>query len=166
MHNLKRLFDGTNKIISATMATFLLVSVLVIGLQVFTRYVLNYTPPWSEELARYLNVWITMIGVGVVLRRNEHIKLDYLETVLAEKRMMKAKRIINVISLGITAIFFVILAYGGVKILKAASRQLAPGLNISMLIIYIAIPIGCVIALLFLAEKLINYVQQRREVSK
>lgn len=166
MGPLKKLFNGTSQLLIITMSTFLLLATVVIGYQVFTRYILNFTPPWSEELARYCNIWITMLGIGVVFRRGEHIKLDYLETVLSEKGMNKARLALEILSTTVTTIFLGFLMYGGIHILKAASRQTAPGLKISMYFIYIAIPIGCFFALFFIIERIINGIAKIREAPK
>ena len=166
MGPLKKVFNGINKALIIVMASFLLVAMVVIGYQVFTRYILNFTPPWSEELARYCNIWITMLGIGVVLRRGEHIKLDYLESVVTEKGMLKARLLLEVISTAMTSIFLGFLLYGGIGILKAAARQTAPGLKISLLFIYIAIPVGCFFALFFIIERIIGGVAKIRRESK
>lgn len=163
MKFLKSFFDRLNTVLNIVMASFLLVSIVVIGIQVFTRYVLSYTPPWSEELARYLNVWITMLGIGVVLRRNEHIRLDYLDTVLKEKGKKTAKSIMDGLSILLTSVFLIFLAYGGFKILNAAARQIAPGLKISMVFIYYAVPIGSIIAILYILEKIIIAIHNKNK---
>ncbi|MGA9478680.1 MAG: TRAP transporter small permease [Desulfobacterales bacterium] len=166
MEPLKTVYNGINKALTVVMASFLLLAMVVIGYQVFTRYILNFTPPWSEELARYCNIWITMLGIGVVFRRREHIKIDYLETIFTEKGMLKSRLLLEVISTTVTSIFFVLLVNGGVKILKAAARQTAPGLKISMLFVYIAIPIGCLFALLFIFERILVGIAKMRSDNK
>jgi TRAP-type C4-dicarboxylate transport system permease small subunit len=108
MNVLKKICDRMATVLTLVMASFLIVAVLAIGAQVFTRYVLNFTPPWTEELARYANIWITMLGIGVVLRRREHIKLDFLETVLTEKGKLKSKLALDVINTTITTIFLIV----------------------------------------------------------
>ena len=166
MNALKVFYDRINTLLTMVMATFLIVAVLAIGLQVFTRYVLNFTPPWTEELARYSNIWITMLGIGVVLRRNEHIRLDFLDVVMTEKGLTKSKIVLDAINLAVTTVFIYFVVYGGFKILKAAGRQTAPGLQISLLYVYIAVPIGCLFALLFVAEKILIGILRRKEQAK
>ncbi len=163
---LKIFYDRMNTMLTIVMASFLIIATLAIGAQVFTRYVLNFTPPWTEELARYSNIWITMLGIGVVLRRKGHIKLDFLETVLTEKGKLKSKMALDVINTAITTIFLTFLVYGGFKILKAAARQTAPGLKISLLAVYIAVPIGCLFALLFIIEQILDSILRRRQQVK
>jgi len=166
MGPLKTVYNGINKALSAVMATFLFMAMVAIGYQVFTRYILNFTPPWTEELARYSSIWITMLGIGVVLRRREHIKIDYLETILTEKGMLKSRLLLEVVNTTVTSIFLVFLVYGGVKILKAAARQTAPGLKLSLLFVYIAIPIGCLFALLFIIERIFDGISEMRGAAK
>jgi TRAP-type C4-dicarboxylate transport system permease small subunit len=163
MSALKKFYDRINTTLTVVMASFLIIATLAIGLQVFTRYVLNFTPPWTEELARYSNIWITMLGIGAVLRRKGHIKLDFLETVLTEKGKLKSKLALDMINTTVTTIFLTFLVYGGFKILKAAARQTAPGLQISLVAIYIAVPIGSLFALLFIIEQIVNSILRKRE---
>lgn len=49
---------------------------ILIGAQVFMRYVLNDSLAWSEELARYAFIWATYIGVACAVKRNAHICVE------------------------------------------------------------------------------------------
>ena len=49
---------------------------IIIAVQVFCRYVLNHSLFWSEELARYLLVWLTFLGASVAYYRNVHPGID------------------------------------------------------------------------------------------
>src|SRR5262252_6891073 len=51
---------------------------VLVSVQVFARYVLNNTPPWSEELCRYLFVWASFLGACVAMRRAAHLGVDSL----------------------------------------------------------------------------------------
>jgi TRAP-type transport system small permease protein len=46
--------------------------------QVFGRYVLGRAPAWTEELARYLMVWLTFLGAAAVLRSGGHLTVTAL----------------------------------------------------------------------------------------
>lgn len=58
-----------------------LMSVLI-GAQVFMRYVMNDSLTWSEELARYAFIWATYIGVACGVKRNAHICVEAIATKL------------------------------------------------------------------------------------
>src|SRR6185295_14528954 len=51
---------------------------VLVTIQVFARYVLNDTPPWSEELCRYLFVWASFLGACLAMRRAAHLGVDSL----------------------------------------------------------------------------------------
>ena len=51
---------------------------LVVALQVFFRYVLNHSLFWSEELARFLLIWIGVLGAAYAFRTGVHLGLDVL----------------------------------------------------------------------------------------
>ena len=55
--------------------------VIIMGIQVFMRYVLAKSLPWPEELTRYLFIWFVFLGISYGIRYNIHIKVDIIETV-------------------------------------------------------------------------------------
>ena len=54
----------------------------IVFLQFFTRYVLNDSLSWTEEIARYGLMWIVFIGGAMVTRRNTHIAVELLSNVM------------------------------------------------------------------------------------
>lgn len=51
---------------------------LVIFYQFFTRYALNDSASWTEEIARYLLIGTAFVGAAVNVRKNNHIHVDFL----------------------------------------------------------------------------------------
>src|SRR2546423_14847063 len=50
---------------------------LVIFYQFFTRYALNDSASWTEEIARYLLIATAFVGAAVNVRKNNHIQVDF-----------------------------------------------------------------------------------------
>ena len=92
-------------IIVALMA---LMSVLI-GVQVFMRYVMGASLSWSEELARYLFIWMTYLGVAYAVRKNAHIRV----TMLTDKLPDHLKAWVSVFTGVIFAGFAVFVMYQG-----------------------------------------------------
>ena len=60
---------------------------LTVFTQFFTRYVLNDSLAWTEEIARYGLMWVVFIGGAMVTRRNTHIAVELLANVMKPGRL-------------------------------------------------------------------------------
>jgi len=74
MARLQRLLD---LILDRATIALLVVLLLVVGAQIFARYVLNHSLFWSEELARYLFIYLVFLGAAVMLRQRRHIQVSF-----------------------------------------------------------------------------------------
>lgn len=72
---MERLLAWLDWLLDKATLTLLVLLNLVVGLQVFSRYVLNHSLYWSEELARYLFVWLVFLSAAMVLRMDRHIQV-------------------------------------------------------------------------------------------
>ena len=87
----------------------------IVFLQFFTRYVLNDSLAWTEEIARYGLMCITFIGGAMVTRRNSHIAVALLPNLLPPGAGRLLLALVDLITLG----FLGLLAYFSVLIVRA-----------------------------------------------
>jgi TRAP-type C4-dicarboxylate transport system permease small subunit len=66
---------------------FFWVLALVIFHQFFTRYALNDSASWTEEIARYLLICTVFIGAAICVRKNNHVQVDFLYRILPRRLM-------------------------------------------------------------------------------
>ncbi|MCY6379947.1 TRAP transporter small permease [Hoeflea prorocentri] len=66
---------GTALVASGTLVAII---TIVVAAGVFWRYVLNDSLSWTEELARYLLIWLAAVGSIVAMHRRQHIAIDIL----------------------------------------------------------------------------------------
>lgn len=120
----------------------LIISLLaLIALQVFTRYVLHASLPWTEEVARMVLVWAVMIGAAVAMDRNEH----YAITVLSA-RFRGATRACVLIGTNVLGlIFLVVLVIYGAEYMAANMKTVYVSTQVSRGWIYLAMPVGATI---------------------
>ena len=76
---------------------------LVIFYQFFTRYALNDSASWTEEIARYLLIATAFIGAATNVRKNNHIQVDFFYRILPQwfsRPMSVAVDVVRVVFLG------------------------------------------------------------------
>ena len=127
---------------------------------VISRYLLNFSWIWIEELTRYMMVWVGFLGSGLVLRLGAHIAVDVLQEALP-RRAAQALRVLIVLALGAT---FAAMTWLGVRYAHFAWEQETPAMNWSTGAIYLAIPIGSALMLVHLLFIARGYVLAREFV--
>lgn len=68
---------------------FMVLMLIVLSLQVFTRYVLGFSFSWAEQFARFGFVWLTMTGVSLAAKKGMHLKVDFLPQNLSRPLAVK-----------------------------------------------------------------------------
>jgi TRAP-type transport system small permease protein len=138
--------DWLTRGVDTLLVVLFLVMVVVITWQVFARYVLESPTRWSEELARFLVVWVTMLGSAVVLRGDGHVAV----TAIVERLPGIVRHVALFVRDAIVIASAGTLGWYGYLLAEHAGRQTAPGLGISMSWAYAAIPAGALLTPLFL----------------
>jgi TRAP-type transport system small permease protein len=132
-------------------AAFILVLIVsVVCIQVVGRYFLHLSLPWPEELARYLLVWLVFIGGAAAVGAGEQLVVDTLME-LSSPRYRRLFRFIAPIG-GLIGIC--ILLYTCIPLFGPASRTVSPATGIPAGWVYLALPVGSVLAGLFLLDSL------------
>ncbi len=156
MEILSRALDRASEALSRTAERLLILlgiamSVVVI-LQVFFRFVVYLPFPWSEELARYLMIWMGMVGSFVALRRGRHIGVNS----LVECFPPVARRV-AAIGLHLTLIaFLALIAREGLNLALFNAAQKSPAMMIPMIYPYLAIPAGAALMIVELLSGLLR----------
>ena len=107
-------------------------------LGVFSRYVLQATFQWYDEVARLCFVWIVFLGAAVAVRRGLHFRLQ----LLVDRLPSGLRRGADTLATVVVVAFSAVLVGGGVSIAPIAHRQMTDALEISMLWFYAALPVG------------------------
>lgn len=111
---------------------------VVLGLGVFFRYVLNDSLGWTEEISRYGLVYVTFIGCAAAARRGTHIRVTVLETVLPKR----AGDVLRTLQDLATLAFVVYVAVKAVEISGILGTTRSAAMQLPMNYVYAAIVIG------------------------
>jgi TRAP-type C4-dicarboxylate transport system permease small subunit len=115
----------------------------VVAAQVFYRYALNHSLFWSEELARYLLVWLSFLGASAAYYRKVHPGIDILYRQMPA-HVRKASRMgVH----GVSLLLFAIMIYYGAQFAYFVRMQISPALYLPKWIVFSIIPISGTILL-------------------
>lgn len=121
----------------------LIMSVMVLNVlwQVFTRFVTGNPSSFTDELARYLMIWIGVLGAAYVSGRNLHVAIDILPARSNERRQKVLKTIVTLLIIVFVFFAFVI---GGSRLvyISYVLGQQSPALQLPLALVYIIIPIS------------------------
>jgi len=111
---------------------------IIIFLQFFTRYVLNNSFSWTEEIARYLLIGLTFVGAAAVVRRRAHINLTY----FADKLPSRGRRLLETGVQLISIALFGSLTWYASQVAGLMGNQPMTSVNLPMGIVYWTVTVG------------------------
>ncbi len=120
--------------------TFYSLIVLVVGIEVFRRFVLSYSSPWGEEVARYAFIYLAWVGASAAVKDRAHIRIDVIQNFLSRKGQL----IIYILGDLITLVVAIFAFYFSFQVLMISMKfgSVTHGLGISQAWFIAAVPIG------------------------
>lgn len=128
---------------------------IIIIVSVFYRYVLTDPITWAEQAARFLFVWVIMLGIPVYYRMRLATNFD----LVVEKIPPVPRKIIAIIMDVMVGLFAVYYGYSGLSYTITAGRSIFQGLGLPSGCIYISEVVCSAYLLLCVIETVINQVE-------
>lgn len=163
LKTVKAVLDRTLEILVMVVVAVLVLDVLW---QVFTRFVLNNPSTWTEELAVFLLIWVSLLGAAVALNRGAHLGIDYFVGKLPPRKRLYTEVFVF---LCVSAFSFFVMVVGGTSLVASTLElgQESPALRVKVGYVYLAIPISgfflTLYAVMGLAERLRELVKGKVE---
>lgn len=115
-------------------------------LQVTLRYLFGVPLGWSEEVGRFCLVWLTFVGAGVLVRQADgHPAVDTLPQALAGG----SRRLVEMASRLLVIVACLAMGWGGARMTQVQWGQTSPSLELSMGVVYLCIPVGAALGVLW-----------------
>lgn len=136
-----RFHKSFNKVLEILLVALMTILVLDVLWQVFSRYVLSSPSSFTDELAGYLLIWVSLLGAAYVTGRKEHLAIDIM---LRKAQPARQKKIMLAIEVIILLFATTVMVVGGVWLMytrfvlevKSAALQLPLGF------VYIVLPLS------------------------
>lgn len=122
-----------------------LMAVLVFG-NVVLRYFFGHSLSWVEEVTRYMMIWLAYLGAGLAFRAGTHVAVEVMQDLLPERLRHSVRWLILLLAV----LFLVAVAWLGTRYALFAWRQRTPVLGVPLGAVYLAIPLGCALAVVHL----------------
>ncbi|MEH6679066.1 MAG: TRAP transporter small permease [Sediminicola sp.] len=137
-----------DKLLAKILITIMAVMVVNVLWQVFSRYFIGMPSSFTDELARYLMIWVGVLGAAYVSGRNAHVAIDVLPSKLNEGGQKKLRLIVRILIIlfSITA-----LVIGGARLvyITYVLDQYSPALQMPLALVYAVIPISGILIIYY-----------------
>ena len=147
--------DKTDKILEGFLV--LIMSILVIDVlwQVISRYVLSSPSSFTDELAGFLLIWVSLFGAAYVTGKKEHLAID----LMIQKASPEKRKILEtVINLCVFLFALVVMVVGGLWLVytRFALEVKSAALQLPLGYVYIVLPISGILIVFYSIDNIIN----------
>jgi len=149
---LSRVLDRTATLALWAAGTALVLMTVIVGAQVFSRYLLNFSLTWAEPMAIQLMAWFIFLGAAVGVRENFHLGLDLLRHVAP----VKANQIMDAISMVVIALFGLVISWYGLQLCIRTWDTTISGLGISGAWDFVPLVFAGLLLTVFAIERLVR----------
>ncbi len=134
--------------IATVLSSIMALMVLNVLWQVFTRFVMGNPSSFTDELARYLMIWVGVLGAAYISGKNMHVAIDVVSNKLSEKKQKKLSLLVHWI---VILFSFTALVVGGLRLvyITAVLHQNSPALHIPLAVVYAVIPLSGILIIYY-----------------
>lgn len=143
MQTIRSILD---KVLEVVCSIVLVVMIVTVLFQVFSRTVLNSPNTITEELVRFGLVWLSMLGSAYVVGKKSHLAV----TLLSDNLNGRNKRLLTIVVQVLFLLFAaIIMVYGGWQAVSVTMGQISPSLSIPMGLVYLSVPVSGVLMFIY-----------------
>lgn len=155
LRGLLKFKEGMTKALEAILILAVAMLVLDVVWGVFTRFVLGEQADWTEELARFLLVWVALLGGAVAFGTKGHLGVDYFVGKFHPDVQKLMAVVVHLIVLFFAGVVFI---YGGGSVVTdaLAMEQMTPALGLKMGHVYLALPLAGIFMTIYTIENLVE----------
>ncbi|GAC1420845.1 MAG: TRAP transporter large permease subunit [Candidatus Velthaea sp.] len=144
-------------VIEPIVAVIIVAEVAILASGVFSRYVLHNALTWTDELATFLFLWMTMLGAVIAYRRGEHMRLNAVVRMVSDP----VRRTLDIIATVVVALFCLELIPASRTFYELEKIDLTPALGFPRSLEIAAILTGLSLILVLALLKLIDSERKR-----
>lgn len=126
--------------------------ILLCFLQVLFRFAFNFSLSWTEELSRFVFIFLVWIAAALAVKRDRHVRVEIID-------LFVSKRVLGYIMTGVDIVWFSFIALVGVNAIDVAKEameigQTSPALQAPMGLVYMMIPFSLFLMCIRIVERI------------
>lgn len=149
--------NGLEKMLEWPVLVLSVIMTATVLLGVFFRYVLRMPLGWSEELSRYVMIWMALLSVALCIWRHEHVGV----TMFIKKLPRTFAKSVIFLSNSLVLYFLWVLVSRGLVMAEGGKSQLATGLGTNMYWWLLAVPVSAMLCMIMLICKMVLDVRRK-----
>ncbi|WHH59003.1 TRAP transporter small permease [Petroclostridium sp. X23] len=138
--------DLLEKITKVTVGILLIVLTLNVLMQVLSRQILKVPMVWTDEIARFSFIWLVFLGSSIQVKNKAHFAVTMISDNLKNKKWLNI-----IVYLCMLTVIIVLFIYG-YKYTLMGLNKVSNALNIKMIWVYAAVPIGSLLMFIYIIE--------------
>ena len=154
MNIVKKIFNGIESFLEHVCMFTLVVMVVLIFVQVFCRYILKFTPRWSEETAVILMIWVAFIGMALGVKRGIHLTITF----FVELFPKLLKKIILIADELCVMVFGIVIIIYGIDLVYNTMDSTLAATQLPSSVIYAVLPVAGVLIVIYTFARAINLI--------
>ncbi|MDI6600824.1 MAG: TRAP transporter small permease [Thermoanaerobacteraceae bacterium] len=152
------------KFLEYVSAILLVIMVIIVFANVIFRYFLDFSIASTEELSRFMFIWISFIGSALALRYSEHLSIDFITNILPDFM----KKVVMIFDQFVVLIIVSLMGVGGWRMTISDMAVRSSATDIPLGYIDAIVPIVAIIMVFIQIEKIIGFFignkQSKKEV--
>ncbi len=152
MKRVNDVLQKTAKLLETVMIVALSVMVVVMFMQVVLRYVFATGFAWTEELSRFMMIYMIFIGAAVLASQDGHISVTILDDLLKGV----SRKVIKGVQYALTLAYCIVMGNLGLSTLAIVAKQKTPNMQITMDWVYAIIPVSMILMAIYILAKFVQ----------
>ena len=147
-----RLIDAVHRVLTWLLVATVAILIIPVSLQIFSRFT-EFLPRyiWTEEMSRFLFIWMIMLGAMIGIREGTHFDVD-----VWPELSDRANALLRIVSQVAILLFALVFIWYGIKFVEFGWEQTSELADLPMWLIFIAWPLTGISWLMFLVEAFVR----------
>ena len=150
MRAVTKLFDKLEWLLKQISSCLMVVFTFLVFLQVFTRYFLNFPLSWTEQLARYLFIWMIMLGAPITFYRKNPMSFD----LLVQSLPAKFKYAVELFAIILIILFSMYYGYQAITLAAKVMGRYTTGVEVPLTFMYSSMAVSNLLIILVMSDQL------------